>query len=236
MSTTPKINKPSLIKNSIATTSEACPINDERIYTAPADTSSSSGNSKYKSYLIEKLLNESTVGVDIALDHHKINLNNHNHTSLRQYNGEYDLIDRDADKSLPAEEDARSEAGTYTIDENVPGDVAVLEDLEFKENQTLKATKNIEKSQNVDPTVAKSMTSPSIVELASARAAIDQTFGIKRLIESESASDIIKLADNPSSKNYLEIAMAIPPVKRTPQKVLRQRNKTYSLRKEVLDG
>lgn len=231
MNTTPKINMPSSVNNSIVTTSEASPNNDESTYTAQ-----SSGNSKYKSYLIEKLLNESTVGVDTAVGHHLDNLNNHNHASSRQYNGGYDLIDRDADKSLPAEEDARSEAGTYTIDENVPGDVAVLEDLEFKENRTLKATKIIENSQIADSAVSKSITSPSIVELASARAAIDQTFGVRRLIESESAGEITQLADNPSSKNYLEIMMASQPVKRTPQKVVRQRNKTYSLRKEVLDG
>lgn len=246
-----------------------------------ADSSPTSSSSKYKSsYLIEKLLNESSATVasgspvgrsssaqiEEASNRSRLNGSSPRAAGVITAYDNYhaaatdlmidDVTGVDKLSSSPIEADARSEAGTYTIDENTPGDIAVLDDLEFKENHlppaspaTLgngsssiikslrtipNATSTIDgkmansKSGSAAAMVGKSITTPSIVELAaSARtAAIDQTFGVRRLAESESAGDVMNM-----------VIMTSPqPVKRSPQKATRLRNKTYSLRKDVIDG
>lgn len=214
------------------------------------ESSPSSANQKYKSYLIEKLLNENTEAAENVNCHDITHLNKHT-SPLRssiiyqKYNDGYEdtaTVHSDLNKSPPVETDVRSEAGTYTVDENVESDIAVLDDLEFKENQfpTETSKKNVKSMPNVNEVatnVAKSLTSPSIIELASARAAIDHTFGVRRLNGSDSVHEIIiDHAQQPDPLTISESTETNKSVKRSPQKLVRERNKTYSLRKEVFDG
>ena len=215
-------------------------------YPSTESSPSSSNNQKYKSYLIEKLLNENTAE---NLNDHDINHLNKHTSPLRstiiyqKYNDGYEdnttAQHSNLNKSPPVETDVRSEAGTYTVDENVESDIAVLDDLEFKENQFPAETSktNVKSMPNVNEAannVTKSLTSPSIIELASARAAIDHTFGVRRLNGSDSAHEIIM--DDDAQQLISESTETNKSVKRSPQKLVRERNKTYSLRKEVFDG
>lgn len=217
------------------------------------EPSSSSSTSKYKTYLIEKLLNESSNS-----------LNNRTAVSPPQHHG---MMPEYADND---ETDARSETGTYTIDDNgavggaaggggLPSvaDIAVhadLDDADFDDN----AYKNNHSAQNVESiivaatmtttaataaavvssstgfVVGKSTTAPSIAELASARAAIDQTFGVLATTSTDSTADNVLVGSE--SLGAIVSKQAASPSKRSTQKVTRLRNKTYSLKKDLIDG
>lgn len=224
---------------------------DDQPRSPSTESPHSSANQKYKSYLIEKLLNENNETAENVNDHDINHLNKHtsplrSNIIYQKYNGGYEdnttVHHSDPNKSPQVEADVRSEAGTYTVDENVESDIAVLDDLEFKENQfpTETSKTNVKSMPNVNEAainVTKSLTSPSIIELASARAAIDHTFGVRRLNGSDSVHEIIMDdAQQPDPLTISESTETSKSVKRSPQKLVRERNKTYSLRKEVFDG
>lgn len=229
---------------------------------SPSSAESPTSSNRYKTYLIEKLLNESQHSTANATVSN--NINGSPSQSPKHQNNirapppiqQYDLkIDEDG--GIPtaplvvADEDARSETGTYTIDEN-GGDIAVHADLdeaaaEYKENRVplalspgqilIASARNNETASASPSPVGKSITSPSIIELASARAAIDHTFGVgnaRGVVESGSAGDIIGM--RAAASGQLSAADSSSPVKRSPQKVARLRNMTYSLRKDVTEG
>lgn len=226
---------------------------------SPSSAESPTSN-RYKTYLIEKLLNESQHSTANATVSNNINSSPSqspkHQNNIRPPIQQYDLkIDEDG--GIPtaplvvADEDARSETGTYTIDEN-GGDIAVHADLdeaaaEYKENRVplvvspgqilIASARNNETASATPSPVGKSITSPSIIELASARAAIDHTFGVgnaRGVVESGSAGDIIGM--RAAASGQLSAADSSSPVKRSPQKVARLRNMTYSLRKDVTEG
>lgn len=225
---------------------------------SPSSAESPTSN-RYKTYLIEKLLNESQHSTANATVSNNINSSpsqSPKHQNNTRSNQQYDLK-IDEDSGIPtaplvvADEDARSETGTYTIDEN-GGDIAVHADLdeaaaEYKENRVplavspgqilISSARNNETASASPSPVGKSITSPSIIELASARAAIDHTFGVgnsRGVVESGSAGDIIGM--RAAASGQLSAADSSSPVKRSPQKVARLRNMTYSLRKDVTEG
>jgi hypothetical protein len=151
--------------------------------------STSTNNTKLKSYLIEKLLNESTP------------------TKAPTTNSK--LIDSMKQRA-ESKEDLVSEAGTYTIDDSPDGEITIND----AENNA-KAALRQSTSTNVD--------------LISARAAIDETFGIKR-------PQINDANNNPSEAelNSTLKSDASSPSKRSAQKAARARNQTYSLTKDLI--
>ena len=148
--------------------------------------STSTNNTKLKSYLIEKLLNESA-STKAATTNIKLN------ESMKQ--------------RAESKEDLVSEAGTYTIDDSPDGEI-IINDAENNSKAALRQST----STNVD--------------LISARAAIDETFGIKR--------PQINDANNNPSETELNTTIKNDASKRSAQKAARARNQTYSLTKDLI--
>ncbi len=146
----------------------------------------STNSSKLKSYLIDKLLNESASPVQ---------------TTTKASLSPVESMKQRAE----SKEDLVSEAGTYTIDDSPDADTT--NDLDHVENTK---TNILRQSTNTN------------VDLISARAAIDETFGIKRpQINDAAEADLNSTIKSDSSK-------------RSAQKTNRARNKTYSLTKDLL--
>lgn len=102
-----------------------------------------------------------------------------------------------------SKEDLVSEAGTYTIDEKA------------------------DRKGNQEETTSNALPFKSI-DLMSARAAIDETFGIVDRPES-----IINDAESTTDKEEVSISQTTPGSKRQPIKMVRERNMTYSLTHDV---
>lgn len=203
-------------------------------------------NNKYKTYLIEKLLNGETT------------------PSLQQQQQQQESSSKPSSPSkdyfIPAvttlADDQRSETGTYTIDENVP-DIAILDDnndndhhdddeedvettappqplplLRSPPRTTPQANHNGATTDVVH--MRKSMS--NTIELISARAAIDETFGIVSSSSSNSKRHEMNASDDGRIHKTTSVDVDVMALKRSPQKVPKIRNKTYSLRKDVTNG
>ena len=116
------------------------------------DNNNNSNQNKYKAYLIEKLLNESSKSKVKEMNNEL------------KANGESNLK-----KSESKEDDVASEAGTYTVDE--ANDIANAAD--FNEDPHHRQT-----NENHTHTAEPKKTNSTTNELVNARAAINEVFGV----------------------------------------------------------
>ena len=173
-----------------------------------------STSSKLKSYLIDKLLNESTNNNNNNIIKNDSSIISQN--ALKQFKPTkmefFETNNNDLKcKSLirnESKEDLVSETGTYTIDDN-PDD-------------------NVQNKEQIDIPVKQS------IDLISARAAIDEKFGIIKRPMIDESPDGSTITDSSFTEPLVSKSV---PHKRTTQKMIRERNRTYSLSKDVLpDG
>lgn len=172
-------------------------MNMSNVTTNTVNTTSFGTNesNKFKTYLIEKLLNETPPP---------------SQQPPSMESGQKKSTDEEAkiaNVRSESKEDLASETGTYTIDENP--DIAVTADLDDEPKHVVEI-----RESPARPTL-------NAMEIITARAAIDEKFGI---------------VANGSEEHEQAPTMKTTPTKRSPQKVVRLRNKTYSLTKDVLDA
>jgi hypothetical protein len=132
-------------------------------------TKSLNSNSKFKTYLIDKLLNEQK--------HDSITSNNNLSSTVsdKQQSSLANTFDIDTELNTKynsnnlaeSKEDLHSETGTYTI-----------EDLDDNNDDSKKENYNHHSLSNVNLNNLRQSTTSTNIDLVSARAAIDETFGI----------------------------------------------------------
>ena len=179
-------------------------LNDLVIPTNESSNNNNQNGSKIKYYLIEKLLSD-TNSTKTTANHH-----NNNNNNVPQSQSASNLVSKSSNKDFMYSnkanigqhhkeensndnEDLVSETGTYTIDESP------------------------DKEESNNNNQARQANSNSTIEVVSARAAIDETFGIViKRPEIDSSSTDPNLQEHLKSK-----------------RLSRQRNKTYSLAQEL---
>jgi hypothetical protein len=179
--------------------------------------SSSNATSKFKTYLIDKLLNEQKQETYTSPNNNstkvvtKFDIETTNNAKLNSNN----LTD--------SKEDLHSETGTYTI-----------EDLDDNNEDSKKEDTNYNNHQSLSSTNLNNLrqsTTSTNIDLVSARAAIDETFGIidKRNQQVENKLNKIQQDMNVNETNLKSKSDELQKLNRT-----RARNQTYSLTKDLL--
>ena len=180
--------------------------------------SSSNATSKFKTYLIDKLLNEqkqetftSTNNNSTKVVTNKFDIETTNNAKLNSNN------------LTESKEDLHSETGTYTI-----------EDLDDNNEDSKKVDNNYNNHQslsNINLNNLRQSTTSTNIDLVSARAAIDETFGIIDIRNQQVENKLNKIQQDMdvNETNLKSKSDELQKLNRT-----RARNQTYSLTKDLL--
>ncbi len=185
-------------------------------------------NSKFKTYLIDKLLNEQKHDSSITS-----NNNLSTTVSDKQQSSLANTFDIDTELNTKyntnnlaeSKEDLHSETGTYTI-----------EDLDDNNDDSKKENYNHHSLSNANLNNLRQSTTSTNIDLVSARAAIDETFGI---IGNRSQITETKINSNNSNNIKQEMESNDNSLKSKSDELhklnrSRARNQTYSLTKDLL--
>ena len=178
-------------------------------------------NNKFKNYLIDKLLNEQkqeTIQFNdpLCIPMAKSSISNKVFENEIKSNAHY---------LTESKEDLQSETGTYTIE-----DLEENNKTDFETNLLGDNEKNVFESRDFNN--LRQSTASTNIDLVSARAAIDETFGIVK----HAKINEVKMYNQLLEKNNINIENSFQKSSEEQQNVKksRARNKTYSLTKDLI--